>query len=208
MAGRNTPSAPKPRWRRWLVGVILAGTALAVLGAAVLVVIILRYGATDRARPADVIVVLGGGASGTERRTRHGAALYHQGYAPAVLCTGGAITGGISEAERCARLAQDLGVPGDAISQEATSRSTEENAIQVAGLMRQRGWRDAVLVSDDFHLWRAQWLFERQGVRVWPSPAQITDQSIETGEKAFAVGREVLAIVWQVGKSLLGLSLH
>jgi uncharacterized SAM-binding protein YcdF (DUF218 family) len=98
------------------------------------------------------------------------------------------------------------GVPASAIVLEERSLSTEENAIESAAIMRARGWSSAVIVSDDFHLFRAHWLFEQQGVRAYMSPAQITsDDGIGDREKALAVLREVAALIWQVGKSLLGL---
>src|SRR5260221_5259413 len=57
---------------------------------------IYQYGQTDHAAPADAIIVLGGGVnrngSATDaerRRASHGAALFKQGLAPYVICTGG-----------------------------------------------------------------------------------------------------------------------
>jgi len=183
--------------------VVLIGGALSVLiGGLVLAGVILHYGAQDRARPAAVIVVLGGGESGTARRAQHAAALYHQGYAGRVLCTGGRTVGATPEARRCAITLAAHGVPPEAIRLELASRSTEENAIQAARIMRAQGWDDAVLVTDDFHLWRAVWLFEHEGVMVWPSPAQ---SNLAPRERALAVAREVAAIGWQLGKSALGL---
>ena len=192
--------------KRWLVRVIVVGGVLAALTVAALSALIVHYGAADRARPADVIIVLGGGEAGTTRRTLHAAALYAQGYAPNLLCSGSIAEGEpMSEAERCARIAQAHGVPAAAIVRDEVSRSTEENAIQAAAIMRAHGWRTAVLVSDDFHLWRAHWLFQAKGVRVWTSPAQITTGALGWSEEPRAILREIAATGWYVGKSLLGL---
>ncbi len=186
-----------PVWRLLRFALALA-TLILVGGALMLAVIIVRYGTSDRARPADVIVVLGGGEAGTTRRALHGAALYRAGYAPYVLCTGGAITpGGDTEAAHCAQVMSVEGVPAAAVWREDVSRSTAENARATAALMAAQGWRDAVLVSDDFHLWRARWLFERQGVRVYPSPAQRTTGPLSAGEEFYAVLRELAAWSWQ-----------
>jgi uncharacterized SAM-binding protein YcdF (DUF218 family) len=194
------------RWRRRAIWAMISVALAGVIAATVLSVIIVRYGQVDRARPADVIVVLGGGEAGTERRTRHAVALYQQGYAPVVICTGGGtVDGDLSEAELCAQQAEASGVPAAAIVQDERSRSTEENAIQVARIMRERGWVDAVLVSDNFHLWRAARLFEGQGVVVWPSPAQVTTGPLEPGDNVYSVLRELAAVGWHTGKSLLGL---
>jgi uncharacterized SAM-binding protein YcdF (DUF218 family) len=192
--------------RRWLAGAVILIAAVGAGVVAVLVVIIVRYGVADRARPADVIVVLGGGESGTTRRAVHAAALFRQGYAPYLLCSGNIVSGEpFSEAERCAMVACEHGVPAGAIVLDEISRSTEENAIESAAIMQARGWEDAVLVSDDFHLWRATWLFEHQGVRVWPSPAQVTTGDLPVAEMVYGVLREVAATGWYAGKSLLGL---
>jgi uncharacterized SAM-binding protein YcdF (DUF218 family) len=196
-------------WRRWLV-LFLSGSGLAgLLVVAVLSVIIMTYGSRDQAREADVIIVLGAGDTGTTRRATHAAMLYQQGYAAHVLCTGITIAGDSAhtEANWCAQILQQHGVPDNAILLEEHSLSTEENAIESAVIMRTRGWSSAVIVTDDFHLFRANWLFEQRGVRAYPSPAQITTNAgIGDREKAIAVLREVAALIWQVGKTLLGLS--
>ncbi|GAB4407580.1 MAG: YdcF family protein [Anaerolineae bacterium] len=180
------------RWALALATLILVG------GALTLAITVIRYGTGDRARPADVIVVLGGGEAGTVRRAEHAAALYHAGYAPSVLCTGGAaIPTGDTEAARCAQVMEAEGVPAAAVWREETSHSTAENARATAALMAAQGWRDAVLVSDDFHLWRARWLFEREGVRVYPSPAQRTTGPLSVDEEIYAVLRELAAWSWQ-----------
>lgn len=185
-------------WWRWVRRALALVTLLLVGGAVTLALLIVCYGETDRAHPADVIVVLGGGDVGTARRAEHGAALYRAGYAPYILCTGGAaVPGGGTEADRCAQVMAAQGIPPAAVWREAASRSTAENARATATLMAAQGWRDAVLVSDDFHLWRARWLFERQGVRVYPSPAQRTTGPLSTTEELYAVLRELAAWSWQ-----------
>ena len=187
------------RRRRWLVrGVILAALlGLALVGG--LTVVIVRYGQHDHAQPADVIIVLGGGKPGTERRARHAAVLYAQGTAPWVLCTGGVVYGeDRTEAELCAAIAQAAGVPPDALVLENRSRTTEENATETADLMAAHGWQDAILVSDGYHLWRAHWLFRRAGVRAWTSPAQVTVGALPLEEQVPAVVREVLATGYQL----------
>ena len=196
-------------WRRWMAILIAVFGLAGALVVSVLAAIIIIYGNTDRAQEADVIIVLGAGDTGTTRRAEHAAALYRQGYAPYALCTGSTTAGDstFTEAEWCALILQQHGVPASAIVLEERSLSTEENAIESAAVMRARGWSSAVIVSDDFHLFRANWLFGQQGMHVYPSPAQITSNArIGDREKAIAVLREVAALIWQVGKSLLGLS--
>lgn len=182
--------------------------ALAASGLLVLVVVaalVVAYGAGDQARPADAIVVLGGGAA-TDRRATHGAALYHTGLAPFIVCTGATVPGDtISEAERCARAVRQQGVPEHAILLEENSRSTEENAIEVAALARTRGWERVLVVSDNYHLLRARWMFSREGLDVLTSPAQATAGRLALSEWIPAIWREVLALGWFTVKTLLGL---
>jgi uncharacterized SAM-binding protein YcdF (DUF218 family) len=78
------------------------------------------------------------------------------------------------EAEWCAQVAQAHGVPAAAIVLEERSRSTEENAIEARKVMGAYALKTAVLVSDNYHLWRAEMLFRAQGISVFTSPAQVT----------------------------------
>lgn len=192
--------------RRWFVGAVLLSMVLVMIGLVVLAVVIVTYGQEDRARHADVIVVLGGGHDGTARRARHAAVLYAEGYSDTVICSGGGVSDRRlnGEAGWCAYILRKHGVPESAMVLETNSRSTEENAIMVARLMDKNGWKSAVVVSDDYHLWRAKWMFNRQGVTVWTSPAQATDHSLSQRAEAIGVTREILAIGWFVSKSLLG----
>lgn len=170
------------------------------------------YGQPDRAQAADVIVVLGaqahaGGVPGPSlaRRADHAAALYRRGLAPAVLCTGG--VGGVPPSEAsvaCARIAAS-GVPANALFLEESSRSTEENALNSAAAMRARGWTRAILVTDAFHVYRAETLFRAAGVTVYPSPAQISAGPMAPLESVPRSMREVVALAWYWGKTGLGI---
>ncbi|NLE52410.1 MAG: YdcF family protein [Chloroflexi bacterium] len=185
--------------------VALAVIGLMALGLLALAAAMLAYGAQDQARPADVIIVLGAGEIGTERRTAHGIALYHDGIAPWLLCSGGyRHADGDSEAELCASLAEDAGVPASAILLEPESRSTEQNAENAARIMRAEGLRSAVVVSDGYHLLRARWLFEREDVTVWTSPATPPGGAGDVFDSAYNITRELGALIYQGGKAALG----
>ncbi len=167
------------------------------------------YGLTDRAQPADVIVVLGGGLNrdltpnrATTRRAQHAAELWKAGYAPMIICSGGyAEWAERSEADSCAQVLRESGVPAEAIVLEDRSRSTEENAIYSHEVMQAHGWKTALVVSDGYHLLRATWIFSSEGVTFTTSPAApppLTDLLI-------AVPREVVALHWQVFKTIFHL---
>jgi len=182
--------------------------ALIAIGAAsalILAGLIMIYGARERARPADVVIVLGAGEAGTSRRAEHAARLYQRGLAPHVLCSGGYRgPDGRREAEVCAAVVRAAGVPAEAIVLEPDSRSTEQNARHAAQIMRARGWRSAVVVSDSFHLLRARWLFSREGVTVWTSPAPRPGGVEGALGTALFLAREVGALAYQAVKIALG----
>jgi uncharacterized SAM-binding protein YcdF (DUF218 family) len=170
---------------------------------------VLAYGGQDQAQPADVIIVLGSGlrrdnspGPALYRRAARAAELYQHGLAPAIICTGGFTAGrSRSEADACREVLEDAGVPADVIFVEDGSRSTEENALFAHQIMRDNGWTNAVLVSDGYHLLRAQWIFSQEGIPVYPSPAA------SPSRMPLFIGtlREVAALHWQAFKTLFNL---
>lgn len=58
------------------------------------------------------------------------------------------------------------GIPHDAITLEQASFSTRQNAVNTARLLR--GEPRVVLLTSDFHMWRARRAFEKAGLHVIP----------------------------------------
>jgi uncharacterized SAM-binding protein YcdF (DUF218 family) len=169
------------------------------------------YGLQDRARPAGAIVILGSrvlrsGQPGPAltRRTRHAVALYQQGLAPLVVCSGGFGDSAPSEAEAACALAAELGVPLGALLLEGQARSTEENALYTAALARARGFDDVIIVTDGYHLYRAHFLFRQAGLQPYPSPAQATVGPMSLPERYARITRELAALAWFWGKGFAG----
>ena len=171
--------------------------------------IVLAYAQQDHAQEADVIIVLGSGlrrdnhpGPALTRRSQHAAELYAQGLASAIICTGGYTAGRTrSEAEGCREVLLESGVPAGAILLEDQSRSTEENAIYARVIMQGNGFSEAILVSDGYHLLRAQWIFSQVDIPVFTSPAH----SPPTMSLLISTAREIAALHWQAIKSLLNL---
>jgi uncharacterized SAM-binding protein YcdF (DUF218 family) len=114
---------------------------------------------------ADAIVVLGcGSAVRLACRVERGVELFRQGAAPLLLSGGG--HGAEPEAVIMRRLALASGVPEAALLLEPGSRNTWENASESAQLLRRRGLRRVVLVSDRAHLPRAALLFRLAGLGI------------------------------------------
>ncbi len=193
---------------RWTLAALLFW----FVGVLVLAVVIHVYGLTDRAEPADVIVVLGAGlrpdgrpGPALTRRSTHAADLWHEGYAPRIICSGGT-PGNItirSEADACAEILRDQGVSAEAILLEDQSRSTEENAIESRQIMTENGWTTAILVTDGFHLLRAHWIFALYGLDVSLSP--VRDERPGALEYTLQIAREIAALHWLVVKQVFNL---
>jgi uncharacterized SAM-binding protein YcdF (DUF218 family) len=134
-------------------------------------------GSIDEAGPADAIVVLGarvnpGGVASTtlHHRAMHGLQLWQRKLAPFIVSTGGVGVYGPSEAQVACSLTIDAGLPPAACVLEANSHTTYENAHFAAPLLRERGVRTVLLVSDDYHLPRARRFFAAEGFEVRTSP--------------------------------------
>jgi len=99
------------------------------------------------------------------RRVECGIRLYRDGAAPLLLLSGGG-SGPVPEAEIMRQIALSCGVPDRALLVEMRSDSTVENAREAARLLRPRGVREVLLVSDRSHLPRAALLFHLAGLRI------------------------------------------
>lgn len=202
-----------PFLKRRLVRLLLLLLSAIGLIATVLAIYIYLYGQVDHAAPADIIIILGAGTrnsgaptDATFRRVLHGVALYRQGLAPYLLCTGGITQNHPkSEAQACAEVAQTQGVPTTAILLEEHSTSTEENAIEARKVMDAHNLKTAILVTDNFHIFRAEILFHAQQIPIVSSPAQVTMGPLGPRTVILDTYREVAALGWYVFKTTLGL---
>ncbi len=209
MSASSTDLRARLRHSR-LLRALLIGVGIWLIFCCVLAISVVVYGQTDRAQPADVIIVLGSGLNrdltpgpALTRRAEHAADLWKAGYAPAIICAGG-YTAGLSRAEAsgCADVLRANGIPASAITLEDRSRSTEENALYSHEIMQDRGWTTALVVSDGYHLLRATWIFSLQDFQFTTSPAARQPPPIDLVN---AVAREVVALHWQAFKTLFHL---
>jgi uncharacterized SAM-binding protein YcdF (DUF218 family) len=131
---------------------------------------------------ADVAIVLGAAVRSDgspspvfEGRLAHGVDLIRQGRVRALLLTGGKGEGAsVSEAASGRRWAMERGVDPAAILTEERSQTTSQNLREAAAVMRKKGLRTALLVSDPLHLPRAIRMARDLGMEVQPSPAPAT----------------------------------
>lgn len=123
----------------------------------------------------DVLIVLGGsvlddGTIGLSSywRAVYGARAWREGgFKAIVLSGGGPPRGSAAEAMRDFLVAQ--GVPREVIRLETQSRSTRENAVFAKPILDGMPGRK-VLLTSDFHMYRAERAFKKVGVDVLPRP--------------------------------------
>lgn len=126
---------------------------------------------------AEAIVVLGAGAwhdgmlsDGSMRRALHGIVHYREGLAPVLIFSGPPPDEGPAEAQIRADLARALGVPPGAILTEANAWTTREEALRIGAVLRAKGVRKILLVTEAHHMARARILFEGAGFEVLAAP--------------------------------------
>lgn len=190
---------------RWLIRAVVLVSCLAGVGLILLCLAVDRFGRVDQARPADAIVILGaqvlpGGEPGPNllSRTEKAVRLYQEGWAPAIITTGGVAGDAFSAASVAGRTAAAMGVPEDAILIAGGSNNTREDVRRAVNVMRARGWNSALVVSHPLHLLRGILLFRRAGVQAFPSPTSTDVQSIPMHWRAYYAVREAGLIVLDV----------
>jgi len=153
---------------------------------------VLLWGARDRARASDAIVVLGAaqyvGRPSPVLRARldHALDLWQRGLAPRLIFTGGTGIGDTtSEAAVSRNYALKHGVPDTAILMENEGRTTRESLAAVSVIMHARQMRTAILVSDPFHMLRLRILSTQYGVDAYTSPTKTSPISANKAQ-AFA----------------------
>ncbi len=175
------------RVRRLALGVV----GLALVGWVVSAVCVIIWSARDESRPASAIVVLGaaqyvGHPSPVLRaRLDHAVSLWRRGLAPVVVVTGGrGPRDTTSEADASHVYVLRQGVPDSAVLIERHGRSSVESMRAVAEMMHARGMRDAILVSDPFHMLRLAVLARRLGITAYTSPTRTSPISAHRAKVA------------------------
>ena len=134
----------------------------------------------------------------TELRCRYAAWLYHHWRALPVVASGGKAPTAVA-GEVMRKVLEADGVPPAMIWTEDRSRSTYENARFTAPLLQAKGIRRIVLVTEAFHMRRAEACFRKQGFLVTPAPCgyRSTSKVDQIGDlvpnsRSIAINDEVL----------------
>jgi uncharacterized SAM-binding protein YcdF (DUF218 family) len=152
----------------------------AVVGAWIVSVLaVVVWGARDNATGSDAIVVLGAAQYAgrpspvLKARLDHAVALWKQGLAPRLIVTGGKGIGDTTtEAAVSRRYVLRQGVADSAVFQEDQGRTTTASLDAVAAIMREKGLRRAILVSDPFHMLRLHIISRQLGIQTRTSPTR------------------------------------
>lgn len=111
------------------------------------------------AKPADVIVILGGE---TGARSIRGLELYKEGYSSKILLIG--LEYGELQTQRDyldwrSQFLISSGIPKSRIQFDTRSRNSWEEAVNTLTLMKQKEWRRVIVVSDPPHTRRLDWVW-------------------------------------------------
>lgn len=133
------------------------------------------------------IVVLGGGAwsdpdlpplrrltESSLARAVEGVRLYRQLPGAKLVVSGGRVFGSGSDAETISVLALQLGVPREAIVEDAVSQDTESQARVIGDLVK---GEKCILVTSAVHMRRSLALFRKAGVDALPAPSDYLSHS-------------------------------
>lgn len=193
----------RERGRGWVRPLILS-VSLALLAFYVATCFrIMAQSRQDEARPANVILVFGaaeyaGRPSPIFRaRLDHAFGLFEKKLAPMIIVTGGA--GGdphFTEGTVGRDYLISLGVPERRLIAETQGDNTSESSERIAVIMRANGWKSAIAVSDDYHLFRIKRMLQSEGIDVYVSPRP-NEVPVSHSSRALTVMREALSyLLW------------
>jgi uncharacterized SAM-binding protein YcdF (DUF218 family) len=193
-ARRRTPR------RRVLVAAFgVAAAVLVLVPSLALVRVLTTAGADDRA-PSDVVVVLGAAqfwgrpSPVLEARLAHAADLVHDGVSARVVTVGGNQPGDRTTEAAAGRdwlLAH--GLTPSAVTALPEGNDTLSSLTAVAGLMNDRGWTPATIVTDPAHLARSVAIAGSLGIDARASATREGSGSSLTPEY---VARETVGLAW------------
>jgi uncharacterized SAM-binding protein YcdF (DUF218 family) len=173
---------------------------LAILGYFVYLYRAIRdFAGRDEAQSAEIIVVLGAAQYNgrpspvLKARLDHALKLYNEGLAHLIITTGSyGSDPNISEAEVGRKYLVQHGVPVGNIVTEQGSGTTYDSIQAASGLLKAKGSKTALVVSDGFHLFRVKQMFADNGIIAYTSPAPNSPIEVAASQRFWHSLREVL----------------
>ena len=138
-------------------------------------------------KPAQAIVVLGGGAFkeglptvSSLVRAVYGFSLFRDGHASRLLLAGGQASPDFgAEGLAMKKLLADIGASPNVLATEDRSTRTYSNAQESARILHAQGAAHVLLVTHPNHMLRATRTFEKAGLVVYPAPIPWDRLSLE-----------------------------
>lgn len=175
MTKTATDQLTKDRAARYLVNVMqfLKWAALGILAAAVLVILFILFeGLSDEVQPSDVAVILGSKVELSGRpsarlaaRLDRGVALYKAGVTRTLIVSGGTGKEGFNEAVVMRDYLSQMGVPSSAIIVDGMGYNTEQTAKNCSSIMKSRGFKSVIVVTQYFHVARTRMALKFHGIK-------------------------------------------
>ena len=113
-----------------------------------------------------------------------------------------------SEAEVMANILKELNVPLEKIFLDEKSLDTFENARNVAALVKEKDFKNIVLVTSAYHIPRSVMLFEKMGVKVTPAPTDYKTDRTGYRFESFFPKMNYLKDCWCAIHEYLGIAFY
>ena len=153
----------------------------------------------DDVHPADAIVVLGAAQYNgrpspvLKARLDHAFDLYRKGYARTIITTGSyGPDPNFSEAQVSTKYLMQRGMDSSNIITDQGGGSTYDSIDAASGLLKAKGWKTALVVSDGFHLYRVKRMFTDKGIVAYTSPAPNSPIEVASSQRFWHSLREVV----------------
>lgn len=187
------------RYRKHLVIWLMALVVIVAASFAITALAIVGDGLSDHLAKADVAVILGNQilASGRpsarlQARLDRGLELYRKGWAKCVIVSGGRGREGFEEAVVMRDDLARRGVPPGKIILDRDGIDTWHTARNTARIMKERGLKSAVVVTQYFHISRSRLALRRFGV----APVYSAHARYFELRDLYSTAREVLGYVY------------
>ncbi|WP_232695938.1 YdcF family protein [Brevibacillus daliensis] len=162
-------------WNKW---VLLAGVLFLLLVLIWFGTVFYRMIQVEKeakAREADVAIVLGAAvwddkpSPGLTERLNKAQELYEQKFVKAIIVSGGLGEGDqFDEATVMKQYLTETGIPAEAIHMENQATNTLENLRYSKAIMNEKGYKNALIVSHDYHLMRAMEIADAVSLEAYP----------------------------------------
>lgn len=160
---------------------------------------VIVFGLKEDKVQVDAAIVLGAKIRSNETpssalasRLKKSIELFQQKKVNYILVSGGMSEAGVTEASVMKAYLEKRNIPSDRIIVEDQSKDTKTNAEYSVAIMKKRGLKSFIVVSQYFHLLRASLTFKNLGFQnVYTAPAALVQPW-----DLYSIGREVLGLFY------------